>query len=132
MKKEKFIPVKYGIQITKPWSKEMYEWNDKVLLKTKDAITALWKQGYASAEEDYYEFYGKDYDIKFEDSNWSQESNGIMEEIQKSVTFAGYGSGYTIYDVEKDVFQELEVAPYWHVKQMAEELYIEEMFIGLK
>ena len=31
----------------------MYEWNDKVLLKTKDAITALWKQGYASAEEDY-------------------------------------------------------------------------------
>ena len=38
----------------------------------------------------------------------------------------------TIYDIEKDVFQELEVAPYWHVKQMAEELYIEEMFIGLK
>jgi len=126
------IKEKYGIEITKPWSSEMYDWNDKVLEDLKKKITKLWKQGYASAKEDYYEFYGKDCDIKFEDSDWSHESNGIMEEIQKSVTFAGFGSGYTIYDVEKDVFQELEVAPYWHVKQMAEELYIEEMFIGLK
>jgi len=126
------IKEKYGIEITNPWSSEMYDWNDKVLEDLKKKITKLWKQGYASAEEDYYELHGKDCDIKFEDSDWSHESNGIMEEIQKSVTFAGFGSGYTIYDVEKDVFQELEVAPYWHVKQMAEELYIEEMFIGLK
>jgi hypothetical protein len=126
------IKEKYGIEITTPWSSEMYDWNDKVLEDLKKKITKLWKQGYASAEEDYYELHGKDCDEKFEDSDWSHESNGIMEEIQKSITFAGFGSGFTIYDVEKDVFQELEVAPYWHVKQMAEELYIEEMFIGLK
>ncbi len=126
------IKEKYGIEITNPWSSEMYDWNDKVLEDLKKKITKLWKQGYASAEEDYYELHGKDCDTKFEDSDWSHESNGIMEEIQKSITFAGFGSGFTIYDVEKDVFQELEVAPYWHVKQMAEELYIEEMFIGLK
>jgi len=126
------IKEKYGIKITNPWSSEMYDWNDKVLEDLKKKITKLWKQGYASAKEDYYELHGKDCDTKFEDSDWSHESNGIMEEIQKSITFAGFGSGYTIYDVEKDVFQELEVAPYWHVKQMAEELYMEEMFIGLK
>ena len=126
------IKEKYGIKITNPWSSEMYDWNDKVLEDLKKKITKLWKQGYASAKEDYYELHGKGCDEKFEDSDWSHESNGIMEEIQKSITFAGFGSGYTIYDVEKDVFQELEVAPYWHVKQMAEELYIEEMFIGLK
>jgi len=123
------IKEKYGIEITKPWSSEMYDWNDKVLEDLKKKITKLWKQGYASALEDYKEL---DQDIKFEDSDWSIHSNGIMEEVQKSITFSGYGSGFTIYDIEKEVFQELEVAPYWHVKQMAEELYIEEMFIGLK
>ena len=123
------IKEKYGIEITKPWSSEMYDWNDKVLEDLKKKITKLWKQGYASALEDYKEL---DLDMKFEDSDWSIHSNGIMEEVQKSITFSGYGSGFTIYDIEKEVFQELEVAPYWHVKQMAEELYIEEMFIGLK
>tara|TARA_R110000772_G_scaffold122496_2_gene228737 strand:- start:210 stop:584 length:375 start_codon:yes stop_codon:yes gene_type:complete len=123
------IKEKYGIEITKPWSSEMYDWNDKVLEDLKKKITKLWKQGYASALEDYKEL---DQDMKFEDSDWSIHSNGIMEEVQKSITFSGYGSGFTIYDIEKEVFQELEVAPYWHVKQMAEELYIEEMFIGLK
>tara|TARA_R110000796_G_scaffold53398_1_gene125364 strand:+ start:103 stop:477 length:375 start_codon:yes stop_codon:yes gene_type:complete len=123
------IKEKYGIEITKPWSSEMYDWNDKVLEDLKKKITKLWKQGYASALEDYKEL---DQDMKFEDSDWSIHSNGIMEEVQKSITFSGHGPGFTIYDIEKDVFQELEVAPYWHVKQMAEELYIEEMFIGLK
>ena len=123
------IKEKYGIEITNPWSSEMYDWNDKVLEDLKKKITKLWKQGYDCALEDYKEL---DQDIKFEDSDWSIHSNGIMEEVQKSITFSGYGSGFTIYDIEKEVFQELEVAPYWHVKQMAEELYIEEMFIGLK
>ena len=54
------IKEKYGIEITKPWSTEMYDWNDKVIEKIKNHITELWKQGYASAEEDYYELHGKD------------------------------------------------------------------------
>ena len=60
------IKEKYGIEITKPWSSEMYDWNDKVLEDLKKKITKLWKQGYASALEDYKEL---DQDMKFEDSD---------------------------------------------------------------
>ena len=56
-----------------------------------------------------------------------------MLDIQEAVTATGYGSGYTIYDVEKDVQQELESMPYWRAKEVAEDLSLclSKNFIGL-
>ena len=37
---------KYGIEITKPWSKEMYDHNDEVLSEVKQLIGNKWLHAY--------------------------------------------------------------------------------------
>ena len=67
------------------------------------------------------------------DSEFNWNCNAIMLDIQEAVTVTGYGPGYTVYDVEKDVHQELESMPYWRAKEVAEELslHLTKEFIGL-
>ena len=47
--------IKYGIEIVKPWSKEMYNHNDKVADEIRDIIEQQWKDAYAEAEKDFEE-----------------------------------------------------------------------------
>ena len=44
--------IKYGIEITKPWSKEMYDHNDKVAELMKAEILIRLKNAYQSGDED--------------------------------------------------------------------------------
>ena len=44
MKKAK--EVKYGIEITKPWSKEMYAHNEEVQNEICDTILEMWEEAY--------------------------------------------------------------------------------------
>ena len=126
MKKEK-----YGIEITKPWSKEMYNHNDEVLREIVEEVKDKWLHAYHDSE-DVYEAGVEDHDPEFMESDWDN-ANAIMMDIQEAVTMTGYGSGYTIYDVEKDVQQELESMPYWRAKEVAEDLSLclTKNFIGL-
>ena len=126
MKKEK-----YGIEITKPWSKEMYNHNDEVLREVVEEVKDKWLHAYHDSEN-VYEADVEDYEPEFMDSDWDN-ANAIMMDIQEAVTVTGYGSGYTIYDVEKDVHQELEAMPYWRAKEVAEDLSLclTKNFIGL-
>ena len=127
---------KYGIEITKPWSKEMYAHNDEVLREVVEEVKDRWLHAYHDSENSYetdtvmsdqYNDYPE-----FMDSDWDN-ANAIMMDIQEAVTVTGYGSGYTIYDVEKDVHQELEAMPYWRAKEVAEDLSLclNKNFIGL-
>ena len=127
MKKEK-----YGIEITKPWSKEMYNHNDEVLREVVEEVKDKWLHAYHDSE-DVYEADVEDHEPEFMESDWDN-ANAIMMDIQEAVTMTGYGSGYTIYDVEKDVQQELESMPYWRAKEVAEDLSLclTKNFIGLK
>lgn len=128
---------KYGIEITKPWSKEMYDHNDRVLAEVKHLVGCKWTSAYHDSENDYESHAGfsdqdnDDYP-EFMESDWDN-ANAIMLDIQEAVTVSGYGSGYTIYDVEKDVQQELDAMPYWRAKEVAEDLSIKltKEFIGL-
>jgi hypothetical protein len=43
----------YGIEITKPWSKEMYAHNEDVMEAAKEQICKMWEQAYNVAEEEY-------------------------------------------------------------------------------
>jgi len=126
MKKEK-----YGIEITKPWSKEMYAHNDEVLREVVEEVKAKWLVAYHDSENEYEADSQDDYP-EFMDSDWDN-ANAIMMDVQEAVTIISYGSGYTIYDVEKDVHQELESMPYWRAKEIAEELSLnlDKEFIGL-
>ena len=130
MKKEK-----YGIPITKPWSKEMYAHNDEVLREVVEEVKDRWLHAYHDAENVYEAGADiEDYDPEFMDSEFNWNANAIMLDIQEAVTVTGYGEGYTIYDVEKDVQKELESMPYWRAKEVAEELSLclTKNFIGLK
>ena len=127
---------KYGIEITKPWSKEMYAHNDEVLREVVEEVKDRWLHAYHDSENVYEADTGmsdqyNDYP-EFMDSDWDN-ANAIMMDIQEAVTITGYGSGYTIYDVEKDVHQELEAMPYWRAKEVAEDLSLclNKNFIGL-
>ena len=129
MKKEK-----YGIEITKPWSKEMYAHNDEVLREVVEEVKDRWLHAYHDSENVYEADADiEDYDPDFMDSEFNYNANAIMLDIQEAVTVTGYGDGYTIYDVEKDVQQELESMPYWRAKEVAEDLSLclSKNFIGL-
>ena len=128
---------KYGIEITKPWSKEMYAHNDKVLAEVKHLVECKWTKAYHDSENDYESHAGwsdqdnDDYP-EFMDSDWDN-ANATMLDIQEAITMTAYGSGFTVYDVEKDVHQELNVMPYWRAKEVAEDLSLnlDKEFIGL-
>ena len=130
MKKEK-----YGIEITKPWSKEMYAHNDEVLKEFVEEVKAKWYCAYLDSETSFYsdlKFSDSDSTV-FEESEFNYNANAIMLDVQEAVTVIGYGDGYTIYDVEKDVHQELNAMPYWRAKEVAENLSLnlDKEFIGL-
>ena len=86
---------KYGIEITKPFSKEMYNHNDAVAKEMRSNIRHAW----------YNEV------IKF-NANDEWPTKGKIVDIQKSVQAIGYGSGYSLDMVDKEFRNELETMDY--------------------
>jgi len=118
MRKKKEKVFQNGIEITKPWSREMYDHNDKVLAEAKGNVKCLWLDAYATFPND------GDY----------EDASEELIEIQNAVTVIGYGCGYTFLDVYQDVMEELETMPYYRMKEVVEDLDIEleEGFVGFK
>ena len=123
MKKEK--KVVYGIEIVKPWSQAMYDHNDEVAevvrFEVKELLDAAVNNFLA------------DFDLT-EDAlalPWD-EASGDLVDIQTAVTCYGFGSGYTVERVLDIVEQELEDAPLYRLKDIAEELglHLEKGFVG--
>jgi len=102
MKKKKEI--KYGIQITKPFSKDMYNHNDMVAKQMKFNIKDAW-------HNEAIKFMG--------DDEWPTESNKYNKiiDIQKAVMAMGYGDGYTINEVERDFYSELDNMANWQLHE---------------
>ena len=123
---------KYNIEITKPWSKEMYAHNDEVLKEVVEEVKAKWLVAYHDSENEY-EADAEDNYPEFQDAEWEYEANAIMKDIQETVLVTSYGSGFTMHDVHNDVHLELEAMPYWRAKEVADELSISlsKEFIGL-
>ena len=132
---KKAAKVEYGIEITKPWSKAMYDHNDEVAEVVKAKVHAMWIEAYEELEE-FVGAYDDDCDedeISFQDIDWDFATEKMVK-IQKAVTLYGFGSGYTIGDVADEVGRELEYAPYYRLKDIAEAigLELEEGFVGFK
>jgi len=123
---------KYDIEVTKPWSKEMYAHNDEVLREVVEEVKAKWLVAYHDSENEY-EADAEDNYPEFQDAEWEYEANAIMKDIQKAVLVTSYGSGFTMHDVHNDVHLELEAMAYWRAKEVAEDLSIRlsKEFIGL-
>jgi hypothetical protein len=131
---KKAAKVEYGIQITKPWSREMYNHNDEVAEAVKAKVLAMWNDAYEELEE-FVEAYDDECDedeISLQDIDWDFATEKTVE-IQKAVTGHGFGFGYTVGQVVDRVMQELDDAAYYQLKDIAEELELEleKGFVGL-
>jgi len=126
--------VEFGIEITKPWSKEMYAHNDEVQEVVVGIITKMWRDEMAEVRTEWEEEMSDeefDYTPDFEEAEWSHFDEGILSDIQSAVT--GYGFlNYSVVDVEEQVMNELETAPYYRLNEMVEELdlKLEKGFVG--
>jgi len=123
MKREK--KVEFGIEITKPWSREMYDHNDAVAEVVRFEVKELLDAALCNFLEDF--------DLT-EDAlalPWD-EASGDLVGIQTAVTCYGFGSGYTVERVLDIVERELEDAPLYRLKDIAEELglHLEKGFVG--
>ena len=123
MKKAK--KVEFGITITKPWSKEMYAHNELVADVVRNEVEARW---IAALMEFQKEFDGNDEMLECEFTNASDE----LKRIQKAITCYGFGFGYDVSQVAESVMQELDDAPLYRLKDIAEELglHLEKGFVG--
>lgn len=126
--------VEFGIEITKPWSKEMYAHNDEVRDVVVGMITKMWRDEMATLRTEWEEEMADeefDYTPDFEEAEWSHFDEGILSDIQTAVTCYGF-LNYSVVDVEEQVLNELETAAYYRLNEMVEELdlKLEKGFVG--
>lgn len=124
--------VEFGIEITKPWSKEMYAHNDEVQEVVVGIITKMWRDEMADVRTEWEEqMSDEEFEPDFEDAEWSHLNEGILSDIQTAVTCYGF-LNYSVVDVEQIVLDELETAAYWRLNEMVEELdlKLEKGFVG--
>ena len=120
MKKE--AKVEFGIQIVKPWSTEMYAHNEALAEVVKAKVEALWVECCNAAEA---EFVAEDeLGNEFAEQDWSEASRAMLV-VQMAVTGYRFGYGYTIDGVSDRVLYELDIAPLYRLKEIAEELELE-------
>jgi hypothetical protein len=108
MKKAK--RVEFGIEIVKPWSMEMYDHNDMVSEAVKVKVFEMW----TSASS-----------LHMSDMDWLDEATPEMLKIQKAVLCYSFGPGFDVAEVARRVEQEIEEAPYYRLKDIAEELELD-------
>lgn len=130
----KVLKVEFGIEITKPWSKEMYAHNDEVRDVVVGIITKMWRDEMATLRTEWEEEMSDeefDYTPDFEEAEWDHFNEGILSDIQTAVTCYGF-MNYSVVDVEEQVLNELETAAYWRLNEMVEELdlKLEKGFVG--
>jgi hypothetical protein len=130
MKKE--IKTQYGIQITKPWSSAMYAHNEQVAEVVKEQVSDMWRNALSQLEESLDTEDEEGYEIAMLDLDWNVSFTDPLLEIQRAVTVYSFGHGYSIGAVAERVEQELENAPLYRLKEIAEDLglELEKEFIG--
>lgn len=127
MKKEK--KTVYGIEITKPWSSEMYAHNEQVAEVVKELVSDMFRTELIKFEESLE--LGYDVELEVMDLDWDAAPDSLKE-IQRAITCYGFGYGYTVERVAECVENELENAPTYRLKEIAEDLglKLEKEFIG--
>jgi hypothetical protein len=118
MKKE--AKVEYGITITKPWSREMYDHNEMVANAVCILLEQRWENALNAFEEE--EELGEEF---MSDTDWSGVATAEMKKIQRAITGYGFGFGYSVADVHHIIEGEIENAPYYRLKDIAEELELD-------
>ena len=114
MSKAKKSPkVQYGIEITKPWSREMYDHNDMVSEEMKKNIIQKWE--------------ALIYEIDPE-TDWIMfEAESSISKLQRGICYSGFGSGYTLGQVDREFRDEVENMPSYQLHESYSYLAFEGM-----
>jgi len=114
MPRTKKEPVyQYGIEITKPHSKAMYDHNDLVADEMKNNILNAWKNELAIIKE-YHDVNAL---VEDWDEELLKEHAPKLVKLQKGVCYSGYGMGYTIDMVNEEFIKELDTMANWQLHQ---------------
>jgi hypothetical protein len=126
MKKE--ARVEFGITITKPWSKEMYDHNEEVAEIVKETVHQMWVDALKAAIEDYRD--EDELGNLYSEMDWGQASDEMVR-IQEAITYYSY-SNQSIEEVADEVEETLEDMPLYQLKELVEELEIklDKGFVG--
>ena len=100
----------YGIEITKPFSKEMYDHNNKVASEMKANLMHHWNLLVNRLlENDYYSM----------DTEWNErlinDDCPELVKLQRGVCYSGYGEGYNIQDVCDEFKSEVDSMQNWQL-----------------
>ena len=116
MRKKKEPTFAYGIEITKPFSKEMYDHNDMVAKEMRTNIFTKWNLLIDKCIEEDKFFMDRDWD---EDEIKDTSKNGYncpeLVKLQRGVCYSGYGEGYTIQDVCDEFKSEVDSMQNWQL-----------------
>ena len=112
---KKVAKIEYGIQIVKPWSKEMYDHNDEVADVVREQLIATLEA--------------------FRDELDPEAESHRDDELQQfGSSVVGYGGwiGFTNERIMHEIEREIDIAAYYRLKDIAEELDIklEKGFVG--
>ncbi len=107
-------PIHFGIEVTKPHSKEMYTHNDKIAEELKSNILTIWKQEFAKIMEFY--------DVNAMADDWSEDDLKVralkLLRLQRNVCYSGYGDGFTMNMVNEEFVNELENMPNYQIHEV--------------
>ena len=114
--------IKYGIEITKPHSKEMYDHNEMVAEEMKNAILTRWISLIAKLEED---------DRYLMDRDWNEDDLKAecpeLVKLQRGVCYSSYGDGYTVQNVQDEFKHELDTMANWQLHEEYSYLCFEDL-----
>ena len=107
--------VEYGIQIVKPWSKEMYAHNDEVADVVREQLMKIFNQFADNLVP------GKE----------SKKGDALQNFGKKVVGYGGW-IGFSNARILQEIERAIEDAPFYRLKEIAEELELklEKGFVG--
>ena len=113
MKPKKQPKVEYGIEITKPWSKEMYGHNDKISEVVKTNIEVALFEIFRDRDEE------------------------ALRKISKHICAHGYGDGYSFDDIYNETMNTLDMCENYWLNEIYDDIVsdgfapkLNEFFIG--
>ena len=131
MARAKKTPIfEYGIEITKPHSKQMYDHNNHVAnimhINILNVATDIWNSIMDRERSDISQ------------TDWSvyknEKFNGFSgayvkvpeftyEKFQRAICYSSFGSGFTVLDVHNEIKKELEHAENWRMHELYQEMH---------
>jgi len=107
MPKGKEKKTQYGIQITKPFSNEMYDHNDDIALELRRNIISEIDIAYSAAKNE-----DGDYEIDGE-----APAEKKLRKIGSAIEGMGYGDGYGIDEIKDNIVNELANIANWRLHE---------------